>query len=179
MIINNFYNKTLIIATAIKKTPEIVKIDDNSTVLVVDEQVVGINAVVKNDYSQALVNKKLIDSIYLRYFVTNQFENPFVYGYINSIVQHPKSTKLKICQVDIKNQNLQIVCGANNCLSNKYVVVAKIGAILPSTKIIEESEILGIKSSGMLCSKKELGYTGNQSGIIISDEIKPLGESYI
>ncbi|WP_400248365.1 YtpR family tRNA-binding protein [Spiroplasma sp. ald] len=79
----------------------------------------------------------------------------FIVGKILERKKHPNSDKLNICQVDIGLSTEQIICGANNCDIGKLVVVARVGAIMPSGLKIVLSELRGIISNGMLCSERE------------------------
>ena len=56
----------------------------------------------------------------------------FVVGYVESLEQHPNADKLKVCQVNVGETTLQIVCGAPNVDAGQKVVVAKVGAVMPS-----------------------------------------------
>lgn len=82
-----------------------------------------------------------------------------VIGQVIEAKPHPDSKKLTICQVDIKGETLQIVCGAPNVSENQKVIVAKPGCKLDYAKVpvIKEVELAGVKSSGMICSLAELG----------------------
>ena len=39
---------------------------------------------------------------------------------------------------------------------DRKVVVAKVGAVMPSGMVIKDAELRGVASSGMICSMKEL-----------------------
>ena len=80
-----------------------------------------------------------------------------VVGYVKECVKHSNSDHLSVCQVDIGTKIEQIVCGAPNVKAGQYVVVAKVGAILPGNFEIKEANIRGVDSSGMICSLHELG----------------------
>lgn len=84
------------------------------------------------------------------------FSPKFVVGYVVSKEKHPNADKLNICTVDVGSETLQIVCGAPNVESDQKVVVAKVGAVMPSGTIIRDAELRGVPSSGMICSAKEL-----------------------
>jgi|GEM_PF-1984957 len=84
-------------------------------------------------------------------------ESYFVVGNIVSMEKHPDSNHLHVCQVDIGDEVLQIVCGSKIIPLGKNVVVAKENAVLPSGKLIAKSVMNGIESDGMLCSAFELG----------------------
>ncbi|GGJ84482.1 phenylalanine--tRNA ligase beta subunit [Lentibacillus kapialis] len=80
-----------------------------------------------------------------------------VVGCIASSEQHPHADKLSLCQVDVGDEQLQIVCGAPNVKPGQKVAVAKPGAVLPSNFKIKKVKLRGIESNGMICSLQELG----------------------
>ncbi|MEY3903723.1 MAG: hypothetical protein RL189_3029, partial [Pseudomonadota bacterium] len=85
------------------------------------------------------------------------FENVVV-GQIKSAERHPKADKLQVCQVQTgPNDVRQIVCGATNARAGLFVAVALPGAVLPNGLEIKVSKIRDVESSGMLCSREELG----------------------
>lgn len=79
-----------------------------------------------------------------------------VVGEVLNCINHPDSDHLHICKVDVKDEILDIVCGAPNVRVGLKVIVAKVGAKLPQIEI-KPSTIRGAKSEGMLCSLLELG----------------------
>ncbi|MFZ0368231.1 MAG: DUF4479 domain-containing protein [Halobacillus sp.] len=114
-------------------------------------------------------------------FTENQLEDvldfdlspKFVVGYVESIEPHENADKLKVCQVDTADEQLQIVCGAPNVDRGQKVVVAKVGATMPGGMKIKDAELRGVPSSGMICSAKELGLPDapKEKGILVlSDE---------
>ena len=88
--------------------------------------------------------------------ITNKIDN-LVVGKVIKCIPHPDSDHLKICQVDIKSEVLQIVCGAPNVKEGIKVIVALPGAVLPGNFSIKSSKIRGIESNGMICALFELG----------------------
>ena len=83
-----------------------------------------------------------------------------VVGRVLCVVDHPNANSLHVCRVDAgTGETLTIVCGAPNVVEGAFVPVAMIGAKLPGKITIGEVEMRGVKSSGMLCSGKELGLT--------------------
>ncbi|MBU4348932.1 phenylalanine--tRNA ligase subunit beta, partial [bacterium] len=100
-----------------------------------------------------------------------------VVGRIIAIDQHPENNKLSICQVDVKDQILQIICGATNMKVYDKVAVALEGAKLPQIGIIKSKKFKNVLSSGMLCSASELGIEpGKSPEILILEEDAILGE---
>jgi len=90
--------------------------------------------------------------------------------------RHPQAEKLWVCQVDVGNETLQIVCGAQNLKTGAKVPVALIGAQLPSQAKIGKATLKGVDSSGMICSEIELGIGEESEEIMILDENLKAGE---
>ena len=79
-----------------------------------------------------------------------------VVGKILEITKHPDADKLVVTKVDIGNEKLQIVTGANNIKVNDIVPIAKEGSELPGGVKIKKGKLRGIDSCGMMCSVGEL-----------------------
>ncbi|MEO2068529.1 MAG: phenylalanine--tRNA ligase subunit beta [Desulfurobacteriaceae bacterium] len=90
-----------------------------------------------------------------------------VTGKILKVEKHPNADRLKVCQVDIGNEVLQIVTGADNIFEGAVVPVALHSSKLPIGIRIKRSKLRGIVSNGMMCSEEELGLTDSSSGIMI------------
>ena len=73
-----------------------------------------------------------------------------VIGRVISCEKHPNADKLNVCRVDVGDEELQIVCGASNVVNAEYVVVAKIGALLPGDFKIKKAKLRGVESYGMI-----------------------------
>lgn len=100
-----------------------------------------------------------------------------VVGRITAIDKHPENKILSVCQVDIKEEILQIICGAKNMKVSDKVVVALEGAKLPQIGIIKSKKFENVLSLGMLCSASELGIeSGESPGILILEEDAVIGE---
>lgn len=108
------------------------------------------------------------------------FTPKFVVGYVAEKEKHPNADKLNICQVDVGEETLQIVCGASNVEAGQKVVVAKVGAVMPSGMIIRDAELRGVASSGMICSAKELDLPDapDAKGILVLEEDRKVGEAF-
>lgn len=108
------------------------------------------------------------------------FSPKFVVGYVKEKVKHPNADKLSVCQVDIGDDVLQIVCGAPNVDAGQKVVVAKIGAVMPSGLVIKPSELRGVSSEGMLCSARELELPNapQEKGILVLEETYEVGSEF-
>lgn len=114
--------------------------------------------------------------------IKNRYINNLVTGKIRSIEKHPDADKLSICQVDLGDDLVQIVCGAPNVALDQIVIVAREGAVLPGDFEIKKSTIRGVTSNGMICSLDELGYDQSviprkyRDGIFVLDEDTPIGQ---
>ena len=140
-------------------------IDEDMDVKELAEKMTGVG----NEYDSA---EKLINATNL------------VIGKVKECEIHPDSDHLHVCQVDIGNKTLQIVCGAPNVRKGLKVIVALNGAKLPGGEI-KKSVIRGVESNGMLCSIAELGLDnkflkeGDKAGIHELPEDAPIGEEPI
>ncbi|BAF69774.1 phenylalanine--tRNA ligase subunit beta [Nitratiruptor sp. SB155-2] len=92
-----------------------------------------------------------------------------VVGKVVSCQKHPNADKLNLCEVDVGEEKLQIVCGAKNVVHAEYVAVAKIGAMLPGDFHIKPAKLREVESFGMICSSTELGLPKLEEGIMILD----------
>ena len=101
-----------------------------------------------------------------------------VVGKILEIEKHPNADKLVITKVDVRNEVIQIVTGANNIKVNDIIPVAKDGAELPNGVKIKTGKLRGVESCGMMCSLGELNLSINDYPEQIEDGIMILGEKY-
>ncbi|MBM7606807.1 tRNA-binding protein [Lysinibacillus composti] len=108
------------------------------------------------------------------------FSPKFVVGFVEEKEKHPNADKLSICKVNVGEETLQIVCGAPNVEEGQKVVVAKIGAVMPSGMVIKEGNLRGVDSFGMLCSARELAIPNAPSakGILVLDEGAEVGQPF-
>lgn len=97
---------------------------------------------------------------------------------------HPDSDHMWVTMVDVGGYNLgedgspeplQIVCGAQNFEQGDHIVTALVGAELPGGIKIKKSKLRGVVSYGMNCSARELGLSGDHSGIMILSADAPVG----
>lgn len=84
-----------------------------------------------------------------------------VVGQILDVFDHPDSDHLHVCKVDVKDETLQIICGAPNVEKKMKVIVSKPGCVLPDGTEIKETVMRGVESQGMLCALMELGLEEN------------------
>lgn len=108
------------------------------------------------------------------------FSPKFVVGYVESKDKHPNADKLSVCQVNVGDEKVQIVCGAPNVDAGQKVVVAKVGAVMPSGLLIKEGNLRGEDSFGMLCSARELAIPGapEVKGILVLDDSAVVGSPF-
>ncbi|KGX89154.1 YtpR family tRNA-binding protein [Pontibacillus litoralis] len=139
---------------------------DNGAIALTEELVKSIEAVFeKNDLDDTL---------------DVDLSPKFVVGYVMERRQHENADKLSVCQVDVGEEHLQIVCGAPNVDQGQKVVVAKVGAVMPSGLEIKASELRGVPSNGMICSAKELGIPDapQEKGILVLEDVYEIGTPF-
>ncbi|WP_102707419.1 YtpR family tRNA-binding protein [Terribacillus saccharophilus] len=104
----------------------------------------------------------------------------FVVGFVKEKEKHSNADKLSVCQVDLGDETVQIVCGAPNVDAGQKVVVAKVGAIMPSGLEIKAGNLRGEDSFGMICSQKELGLPNapEEKGIYVLDDSYKVGQVF-
>ncbi|GAK31081.1 phenylalanyl-tRNA synthetase beta subunit [Weissella oryzae SG25] len=109
-------------------------------------------------------------------------EPKFVVGYVEKTEPHPDSDHLKITTTLIDNdQRLQIVSGSPNMQADIKVVVAKVGAMMPSGLIIWPGELRGVASNGMIVSGRELMLPNAPQvpgALILPNDFAPVGSVF-
>ncbi|MEG0276836.1 MAG: DUF4479 domain-containing protein [Coprobacillus sp.] len=198
MNLHAFYNKqyigdVLLIRLSHKRTVTNTQLIDDVCVLYNNDEVIGYNLFDASHYisdlkeGQVKITQKFVDELNKELSklslmqVESDCDDKFVVGKVEGIEIHPDSDHLHICQVNVKDEVLQIVCGAPNVALNQYVVVAKKDAVMPTGLIIRPSKLRGIDSCGMLCSARELALPNapDVRGILVLDEDKyEIGESF-
>jgi phenylalanyl-tRNA synthetase beta chain len=104
----------------------------------------------------------------------------FIIGEVVKEEKHPNADKLKICQVNIGNKIVDVVCGAPNVTKGMKAVYAPPGSTIPVNQMkLKVAKIRGVESSGMLCSEYELGISELHEGIIQMPEDSKVGSSYV
>ena len=97
----------------------------------------------------------------------NSIDPNVVVGEVVSCIKHPDADRLKVCEVNVSDDDLlTIVCGAPNVKKNILVPIAKVGSNLGEFEI-KKTKIRGVVSQGMICSEKELGLSDEHEGIMI------------
>ncbi|HGZ9996010.1 TPA: YtpR family tRNA-binding protein [Staphylococcus aureus] len=129
-----------------------------------------------------LVNvfQKRISEAGFDYKLNADLSPKFVVGYVETKDKHPDADKLSVLNVNVGNDTLQIVCGAPNVEAGQKVVVAKVGAVMPSSMVIKDAELRGVASSGMICSMKELNLPNapEEKGIMVLNDSYEIGQAF-
>src|SRR5690625_3837515 len=135
------------------------------------------------DEMSTLLTKLGLEVDGVEYIAKEKSEN-IVAGYVKTAEQHPNADKLSLCEVDVgEEENLQIICGADNVAAGQKVVVAKPGAVLPGNFKIKKVKLRGIESNGMICSLQELSvgerfiHTQYAEGIVVLPNDAVVGET--
>ena len=107
-----------------------------------------------------------------------------VIGELISLTKHPDADRLWVCVVNVGQESVTIVTGAQNLLVGDRIPVALVGSTLPNELSIRKSKLRGIVSQGMLCSREELlldetvGSDRSADGILILEQDAPVGENF-
>jgi phenylalanyl-tRNA synthetase beta chain len=92
----------------------------------------------------------------------------FVVGRVLSVAPHPKADRLRVCEVEIGEQDpAAIVCGAPNVAVGQTVAVALPGAAMPDGTRIKATKLRGIPSNGMILAADELEIDDDHAGIMV------------
>ncbi len=107
----------------------------------------------------------------------------FVIAKIVKAKKHPNADRLKVCNVDIGNEEIvEVVCGASNAKDGLLTIYAPPGAIIPKNNMkISVTKIRNVTSYGMLCSEAELNLSNESEGIIELEKNKydkKIGKKY-
>src|SRR5207247_577626 len=89
--------------------------------------------------------------------------------------RHPHADRLQLCSVDVgEAEAYQIVCGAWNFGAGATVAVALPGATLPNGLVLEQRELRGSVSQGMILAEDEVELGPDHSGImVLPSELEP------
>jgi len=90
-----------------------------------------------------------------------------VVGEIRAIKQHPNADRLRVCTVFNGEEELQVVCGADNFVVGDRAPFAGVGVELPGGFKLKKVSLRGEESFGMLCAEDEIGISDEHDGIMI------------
>lgn len=99
-----------------------------------------------------------------------------VVGKIIHVEDHPTNEKLLVAEVDTRLEVQTVVCGAKNCREGAIVAhIPKDGEIYTlksenHREVVQDREIAGVKSYGVLASEAELGLSTKHDGLLLFDE---------
>ncbi|MHB8241504.1 MAG: phenylalanine--tRNA ligase subunit beta, partial [Solirubrobacteraceae bacterium] len=93
----------------------------------------------------------------------------FVVGRVLDATQHPDADRLKVCTVDLGDEDgpATIVCGAPNVAAGQTVAVARPGAVMPDGTKLRKAKLRGVSSEGMILSETELEVGSGGEGILV------------
>lgn len=115
-------------------------------------------------------------------YLGSKFSNFFT-GQVLTVTKHPNANKLTVCNVNIGDSNIAIVCGAPNVAVGQKVVVGLAGAVVPRNQHdpdgkpfeLAKVKIRGVESNGMICSEYELGIGDDKDGIMVLNDDAIIG----
>jgi phenylalanyl-tRNA synthetase beta chain len=118
------------------------------------------------------------------------FSDVFV-ARVLKVERHPNADRLNLCDVDAGAVGrFSVVCGAPNVRAGMTAPFARLGArligsghgsggrraaSLADAPPLEAAVIRGVRSEGMLCSERELGFSDDHAGIVALPDDAPLG----
>ena len=117
------------------------------------------------------------------------FSDVFV-ARVLKVERHPNADRLNLCDVDAGAVGrFSVVCGAPNVHAGMTAPFARIGArligsghggagrraSLADAPPLEAAVIRGVRSEGMLCSERELGFSDDHAGIVALPDDAPVG----
>ena len=128
----------------------------------------------KEHLDTKISDQKIIDKLTSIGLEVESFESQsseldkFIVAKIIKAEKHPNADRLKLCDVDIgQNEKVKVVCGAPNAKNDLLTVYAPPGATIPKSQTkLSVSKIRGVTSYGMLCSESELKLSNESEGII-------------
>ena len=94
--------------------------------------------------------------------LAERFEK-IVVGEVKEVLPHPNADKLRVCKVDVGEEDIKdIVCGGSNLYAGEKVVVACPGAMVRwhgegEPVEIKNAKLRGVQSFGMICASVEVG----------------------
>lgn len=198
---NIFYNANgvgdVLLVQMTTTTPEVVVAKSEGDVTILHdektEEVVGFNLFNASSYAkidgsgEVALTEEIVSEIKNALVKNNvdlvldvDLSPKFVVGHVLTKEQHPNADKLSVCSIDVGTETLQIVCGAANIAAGQKVVVAKVGAVMPSGMVIRDAELRGTASAGMVCSASELSLPDAKEnvGILVLDDSAIIGEAF-
>jgi phenylalanyl-tRNA synthetase beta chain len=122
--------------------------------------------------------------------VTPGFSEVFV-ARVLKVERHPNADRLNLCDVDAGAVGrFSVVCGAPNVHPGMIAPFARLGArligrghgsgghrsaSLADAPPLQAAVIRGVRSEGMLCSERELGFSDDHAGIVALPDDAPIG----
>ncbi len=91
-----------------------------------------------------------------------------------SVKTHPSADRLFLCEVDTGKGKVSVVCGAPNLENGAMYPLALPGTRLPGGVKVEETDIRGQNSFGMLLAEDEMGLSDDHSELMrLPHDLKP------
>jgi len=148
---------------------ELIDLDETTgQIFLTDQQVTKLNASLKDAGFEVIL--------------TADEDPKFVVGYVETAEPHPDSDHLQITSTQVSDtENVQIVSGSPNMQAGIKVVVAKVGAMMPSGLIIWPGALRGVDSNGMIVSGRELGLPNAPQvpgAMILPDDFASVGTPF-
>lgn len=172
-------NNIAVILISSAEGEKTIKKDGDFVQIFVGEKLVGVNVLNASNHFEISEGIHTLNNEQIEALKSNgiefDYQSHFSVGEVISREVHPKSEKLFVLKVKTEKE-LQIVTNSLNSLVGTRVVVARIGAILPSGLMITHSKVMGVESEGMLCGGETLGKEKTEGVLLVE---KNVGEDFI
>lgn len=126
--------------------------------------------------TQELADKFTMAGLEIEIVETQQSDfNGVMVARLSEISNHPTAPTLKICTLHVGDGVHKVISGAPNLHIGACYALALPGAHLPGGRLIQQTEIKGEASQGMLCSAEELGLNGEMAALLELDNSAAVG----
>ncbi len=93
---------------------------------------------------------------------------------VTAVEPHPRSENLQLVELDLGDESVRVVCGGKGFGVGDLVAYAGAGARIQG-RLVGEVDKAGIKSTGMICSQREVGISDDHEKIFVLHPDSPLG----
>lgn len=101
-----------------------------------------------------------------------------VVGEVITVDTHPKDSAWRVVEVKLPHENFQVVCGDSSVSVGLRVAFAPVG-VRTNGRAVQEVDRKGVRSAGMICTRDEIGLTGEKQSLVLFPDDIPLGTEVV